>query len=640
MQTIVAIPGARRLIALFATFALTGIAASVALPAEAAQPVIGVQGVLRSADGQPVPDGPYTLTFRLYASLAAEKSAWKEVHIDTPVVQGGFALELGTIDDENPMPAGLFASEAEAAIGVQVSLDPELPRHRLHAVPYALHALTAATLAGGLTGDKIAAGSVPASALGFDYATSDKKGGDALGLTCTGCVGIDDLAADVLDAKNVAFVNGGVPATVQQALASLVTALKTDGVQVGIGKSPGNICALDVGTDGGDACIDGAPALWTRFASSDEEMSKLGKDGQIVYRKDKKTAWMQVGGKWRQIAFLTVCGDGVVEADEACDDGDANADAPDKCRTNCALPACGDTIVDGGEGCDDGNLVGTDACTNACKVATCGDGSVQAGVEQCDDGNLVATDACTSACEPAACGDSFVQAGVEQCDDGNLVATDACTSACKVATCGDGFVQAGVEACDDGPANADAPDKCRKSCKLPICGDGIKDAAESCDDGNQNDSDACSNACTQSNPPQIPGFQGDVGPVLDGWSQCAGTTNSSSKANSLFAPCNGYKEIRFSCSTSGNPVAAFTSDALPLAGKNLTDGVCDAWPGKGALSVYGNDHILSLDKSGPGCGNYNVAFDMYVDFVSPQWGCAQVNNTHGKGGHVWVYVRN
>ncbi|HEY0136660.1 MAG TPA: DUF4215 domain-containing protein, partial [Nannocystis sp.] len=67
-----------------------------------------------------------------------------------------------------------------------------------------------------------------------------------------------------------------------------------------------------------------------------------------------------------------------------------------------------------------------------CKTATCGDGVVQAGVEQCDDGNVVATDACTGTCATAKCGDGIIQAGVEQCDDGNAVDNDGCSNLCKV----------------------------------------------------------------------------------------------------------------------------------------------------------------------------------------------------------------
>lgn len=61
------------------------------------------------------------------------------------------------------------------------------------------------------------------------------------------------------------------------------------------------------------------------------------------------------------------CGDGAVDADEACDDGDANDDAaPDACRTSCLLPSCGDGVVDAGEACDDGGVLGGDGCDGAC----------------------------------------------------------------------------------------------------------------------------------------------------------------------------------------------------------------------------------------------------------------------------------
>ena len=79
---------------------------------------------------------------------------------------------------------------------------------------------------------------------------------------------------------------------------------------------------------------------------------------------------------------------------------------------------------------DNGNDVDTDACLSTCVAASCGDGKVQAGVEDCDDGNKVDTDACVSSCKTAVCGDKFVQAGVEECDDGNANAGDGCTAAC------------------------------------------------------------------------------------------------------------------------------------------------------------------------------------------------------------------
>ncbi len=52
---------------------------------------------------------------------------------------------------------------------------------------------------------------------------------------------------------------------------------------------------------------------------------------------------------------------------------------------------CGDGVVEGDEVCDDGNDVDTDMCTNACEEAACGDGLVYEGVEACDDGNDIDT---------------------------------------------------------------------------------------------------------------------------------------------------------------------------------------------------------------------------------------------------------
>ena len=69
-----------------------------------------------------------------------------------------------------------------------------------------------------------------------------------------------------------------------------------------------------------------------------------------------------------------ICGDGLRTPTEQCDDGPANANTPNTCRTYCKLPACGDTIVDAPEACDDGPA-GSPLCTPACEsLAAPGDG--------------------------------------------------------------------------------------------------------------------------------------------------------------------------------------------------------------------------------------------------------------------------
>ncbi len=148
-------------------------------------------------------------------------------------------------------------------------------------------------------------------------------------------------------------------------------------------------------------------------------------------------------------------GDGDGDAGDGDGDGDGDGNA-----------FCGDGVVEGDEQCDDGNPLDTDACTNACMSAVCGDGIVQAGVEECDDGNPTDTDACTSMCVTAVCGDGLVQAGVEECDDQNDINTDACVEGCLAAVCGDGFVQENVETCD---SDENCNDSCDGVIALPYC---------------------------------------------------------------------------------------------------------------------------------------------------------------------------
>ncbi|MBZ5710469.1 SBBP repeat-containing protein [Nannocystis pusilla] len=202
-----------------------------------------------------------------------------------------------------------------------------------------------------------------------------------------------------------------------------------------------------------------------------------------------------------------VCGDGVVEGDEECDDGDADND--DACLADCTDARCGDGHVGPGESCDDGNGIDDDGCNNACAPPNCGDGQI-GGDEACDDGNDDNTDACLNNCVAAGCGDGVVWAGVEACDDGDGDDDDACLHTCVAASCGDGVVWAGVEACDDG--NGDNTDACLDTCAAASCGDGHVGPGEGCDDGNAADDDGCSNVCA---PASCGDGQVDAGEACD-----------------------------------------------------------------------------------------------------------------------------
>ena len=144
-----------------------------------------------------------------------------------------------------------------------------------------------------------------------------------------------------------------------------------------------------------------------------------------------------------------VCGNGVLEAGEACDDGNNNND--DGCRNDCTIPVCGDGILDAGEACDDGNNNNDDSCRNDCTIPVCGDGHLDPG-EDCDDGNNHPGDGCRPDCTVEICGDGVVDPG-EQCDDGNDNNLDGCRNDCTLPVCGDGVVDPGEE-CDDGDGTA------------------------------------------------------------------------------------------------------------------------------------------------------------------------------------------
>ncbi|MCY1013037.1 DUF4215 domain-containing protein [Nannocystis pusilla] len=96
------------------------------------------------------------------------------------------------------------------------------------------------------------------------------------------------------------------------------------------------------------------------------------------------------------------------------------------------LPSvCGNGVQELDEECDDGNLEEGDLCLSTCVEATCGDGIVWIGQESCDDGNDEDGDDCPSTCVSAHCGDRFLLAFQEACDDGNNVDGDGCSSQCE-----------------------------------------------------------------------------------------------------------------------------------------------------------------------------------------------------------------
>lgn len=137
--------------------------------------------------------------------------------------------------------------------------------------------------------------------------------------------------------------------------------------------------------------------------------------------------------------------------------------------------ACGDGVVQAGEACDGGAF-----CSSSCTLAVCGDGFVDEG-EACDP--AAGAGPCSAECQLPRCGDGRLEAG-EACDAGgsNGVAGSGCTQRCTIDLCGDGAVDP-TEQCDDGPRNDDHLGACRQDCTFARCGDGLLGPGESCDGG-------------------------------------------------------------------------------------------------------------------------------------------------------------
>ena len=220
------------------------------------------------------------------------------------------------------------------------------------------------------------------------------------------------------------------------------------------------------------------------------------------------------------------CGDGVVESDEVCDDG--NEKNNDGCSGDCQIQdplfdcsepgepcvntvVCGNGVLEGAELCDDNNVEAGDGCSAKCDtvesgfvctrpgrpcvaLSVCGNGLRERG-EQCDDGeeSPESGDGCDENC---------------QLEDGFFCSVAG--QACVPLVCGDGN-RTPNEECDDNQDPAVDGDGCSAACLVEpgyrcnaggcfeVCGDGVRVGAEllagRCDDGNTQGTDGCSGAC-------------------------------------------------------------------------------------------------------------------------------------------------
>ena len=117
--------------------------ALVVVPAAvmAASPTtMAVEGRMAGADGGPVADGNYPVTFALYPAASGGQAFWSESVAALAVKGGAFQHALGSV---KPLAATVLAAPKSAWLGIRVGNDPELARSVLHATPYARRAAVA-----------------------------------------------------------------------------------------------------------------------------------------------------------------------------------------------------------------------------------------------------------------------------------------------------------------------------------------------------------------------------------------------------------------------------------------------------------------------------------------------------------------
>ncbi len=111
--------------------------------------MMNLQGSLTDSTNQPVADGGYNITFRIYDVESGGNEVWSETVDDIAVSDGIFNVLLGSV---NPLSADVF-SEDNRWLGIQLEGEAEMsPRSRITSVGYSHRAARADTAEVALNG--------------------------------------------------------------------------------------------------------------------------------------------------------------------------------------------------------------------------------------------------------------------------------------------------------------------------------------------------------------------------------------------------------------------------------------------------------------------------------------------------------
>jgi cysteine-rich repeat protein len=212
----------------------------------------------------------------------------------------------------------------------------------------------------------------------------------------------------------------------------------------------------------------------------------------------------------------SLCGNGTVDTQcgETCEPPN-----DEFCDETCGIVAvCGNGVIEPGEQCDDGNTLGGDCCDAVCQltIGPCTDDNACTTGDVCTPLGCVGTpldcsyldSGCTSGqCDPqnGECHSVNVNEG-GPCDDGDSCSANDVCIAGICSSCGNDVVDSACgETCDPPAAGS-----CDPTCLAVVCGNGVVQAGEECDDGNATGGDGCSAQCQFEEKICIPGHSPSV----------------------------------------------------------------------------------------------------------------------------------
>ena len=192
---------------------------------------------------------------------------------------------------------------------------------------------------------------------------------------------------------------------------------------------------------------------------------------------------------------------------------------------------CGNGITETGEECDDGNTINGDGCSSTCttETSTYAPSTGTATIETPSSGSGGGI----QYTGPAICGNGNIDVG-EDCDDGNTTDGDGCSSTCgkevSAYAPSTGVGNVGTQFSGSGGSLQYSGAGSLQDLQVHFCGNGITETGEECDDGNKTNGDGCSNCtldaqgqgCTTQpcdNPPA-----GNVSPNFSGLTVSGNTT--------------------------------------------------------------------------------------------------------------------